>query len=144
MLPKHLKVVNQLASLKLLLKGGKLLLLCDCLSGAAPVTQQPRDVMKDKNQAMMIVLRDRSVTAANRQAWVEICTCPLSLVRSQQLPVNCFENPSCALHAEPAVQQVDIYTCQLHFACPHQPLIDISCATVCMAGRNCSLQCSEQ
>lgn len=43
------------------------------------VTQQPRDVMKDKNQAMMIVLRDRSVTAANRQAWVEICTCPLSL-----------------------------------------------------------------
>ena len=49
---------------------------------AAEGSTQPRDVLKEKAGAMNTIMQDGlRVTAANRQAWIEICTCPLSLVR---------------------------------------------------------------
>ena len=50
-----------------------------CGTDAASVQQ--RDVKKEKEGAMNTIIQDgMRVTAANRQAWVEICQCPLSLV----------------------------------------------------------------
>ncbi|KAL0043938.1 hypothetical protein WJX82_007098 [Trebouxia sp. C0006] len=51
---------------------------------AAPGLQesgpQQRDVKKKQEGAMITIMQDgMRVTAANRQAWIEICTCPLSL-----------------------------------------------------------------
>ncbi|KAL0038859.1 hypothetical protein WJX79_010928 [Trebouxia sp. C0005] len=51
---------------------------------AAPGLQdsgpQQRDVKKEKEGAMITIMQDgMRVTASNRQAWIEICTCPLSL-----------------------------------------------------------------
>lgn len=54
----------------------KVVTLCDADAGA-----QQRDVKKEKEGAMHTIMQDgMRVTAANRQAWIEICTCPLSLV----------------------------------------------------------------
>lgn len=52
---------------------------CCADSGAS----QQRDVKKEKQGAMNTIMQDgMRVTAANRQAWIEICQCPLSLVCS--------------------------------------------------------------
>ena len=49
--------------------------------GTDPANVQQRDVKKEKEGAMNTIIQDgMRVTAANRQAWVEICQCPLSLV----------------------------------------------------------------
>jgi len=49
--------------------------------GPAESGPQQRDVRKEKEGAMITIMQDgMRVTAANRQAWIEICTCPLSLV----------------------------------------------------------------
>lgn len=53
------------------------------LVGPADSGPQQRDVKKEKEGAMITIMQDgMRVTAANRQAWIEICTCPLSLVCS--------------------------------------------------------------
>lgn len=39
---------------------------------------------KEKEGALIAIMQDgMKVTANNRQAWIEICTCPLSLVCTQ-------------------------------------------------------------
>ena len=45
--------------------------------------------MQRQQQAMLTIAADSmKVTAANQEAWVEICTCPISMVRPLKASVT--------------------------------------------------------
>lgn len=53
---------------------------------AAAGSQAAEDIVHRQKEAMMTVMADgMKVTANNKDAWNEICTCPLSLVRACDL-----------------------------------------------------------
>ena len=115
------------------------------LVGPADSGPQQRDVKKEKEGAMITIMQDgMRVTAANRQAWIEICTCPLSLVCTTYLhaccPAHCIllitMSPIAARHEVRCTMHA--YTAVIH---NYLPCSVPYCSVLCCALLCCAVLC---